>query len=101
MYLRFTTTLVDEDSHKPEGVFSAAYALLDSGDLDSDEWKLLREILNWFNENLPHPPKKFSAGRAIFWFRSTAHESINRVWEMIHILRAHDRHIVVYKCRRL
>jgi hypothetical protein len=37
MYLRFVTTRIDEDSHKPQGVFVAAYSLLDSGDLNPDE----------------------------------------------------------------
>ena len=62
MYLRFVTTRVHKDSHKPEGVFAAAYALLDSGALTRDEWKVLREMLNWFNANLKSPPKTFDAG---------------------------------------
>jgi hypothetical protein len=101
MFLRFATTRIDEDSHKPQGVFAAAYSLLDSGDLNSDEWQRLREILDWFNEHLPHPPKKFSADRAIFWFWSNAEESINRIWELVHLLRLHGYHVEVYKCRRL
>lgn len=78
MFLRFTITQIDEDSHKPQGVFVAAYGLLDSGDLDSVEWKRLRELLDWFNEHLPHPPDSFYASRAIFWFKSSAHENISR-----------------------
>jgi hypothetical protein len=101
MYLRFTTTIIDDDSKKPRGLFVEAYELLESGDLSSIEWKQLREILDWFNINLPQPPKKFSANRAVFWFRSEAHECIDKIWEMVHLLRAHDRHIVVQKCRRL
>ena len=62
MYLRFVTTRVDEDSHKPQGVLVASYALLDSGDLTRDEWKHVRGILDWFNENLPHPPETVQNG---------------------------------------
>ena len=101
MYLRFVTTRVDEDSHKPQGVFVAAYSLLDSGDLSSDEWKRMREILDWFNKHLPHPPKDFTTGRAIFWFKSSAEESIKNIWELVHLLRQHGHHIEVHKCRRL
>ncbi|HEY0079584.1 MAG TPA: hypothetical protein VGB73_13305 [Pyrinomonadaceae bacterium] len=101
MFLRFTITQIDEDSHKPQGVFSAAYSLLESGDLDSAEWKRLRELLDWFNENLPPPPDSFYASRAIFWFKSNAQEDISRIWELVHLLRAHGYHIEVYKCRRL
>jgi hypothetical protein len=100
MFLRFTTTRIDEDSHKPEGVFQAGLSLLDSGDLDRTEWTRLREILIWFNKNLPSP-ESFSADRAIFWFKSAADESIKRVWDLVHILRAHECHVVVHKCRRL
>jgi hypothetical protein len=101
MFLRFTITEIDEDSRKPQGVFTGAYSLLDSGDLDSNEWKRLRELLDWFNEKLPHPLDSFYASRAIFWFKSNAHESISRIWELIYLLRPHGYHVDVYKCRSL
>jgi hypothetical protein len=101
MYLRFVTTRVHKDSHKPEGVFAAAYTLLDSGDLTRDEWKILREMLNWFNANLKSPPKKFHARRAIFWFKSNAEDNIRKIWALIHLLREHGHYIEVHKCRKL
>jgi len=79
----------------------AAYSLLDSGDLSSDEWKHVREILDWFNEHLPHPPDSFSKSRAIFWFKSSAKEGIKKIWELVYLLRQHGRHVEVYKCRYL
>jgi hypothetical protein len=101
MYLRFVTTRIDSDSHKPKGVFVASYELLDSGSLTRDEWKQVREILDWFNAHLPHPPKNFTTGRAIFWFKSSAEESIGKVWELVHMLREYGHFVEVYKCRRL
>jgi hypothetical protein len=101
MYLRFTTTAQDGDSHKAEGIFTAAYKLLDSGDLDSIERERLREMLIWFSKNLPTPPKNFLAGRAIFWFRPSAKECLQRVWEMVFMLREYGTHVTVYKCPRL
>jgi hypothetical protein len=101
VFLRFVTTRIDEDSHRPQGVLVASYSLLDSGILSSDEWKRLREILDWFNAHLPHPPKSFVAGRAIFWFKSTATGSISRIWELVYMLRHHSHHVEVHKCRRL
>jgi hypothetical protein len=101
MYLRFVITHIDEDSRKPQGVFVAAYSLLESSDLGPEEWASLRGLLDWFNENLPHPPKGFYASRAIFWFKSGAHENISRVWELVHLLRVHGYHVEVYKCRHL
>jgi len=94
-------TQIDEDSRRPQGVFVASYSLLDSGKLDAAEWKRLRELLDWFNDNLPHPPETFYTSRAIFWFKSSAHENIDKVWELIHLLREHNHHIEVHKCRRL
>jgi hypothetical protein len=101
MFMRFVTTRIDENSRNPQGVFQAAYDLLESGDLSSDEWKHLREILIWFNQNLPTPPDKFPGGRAIFWFKSGATENIKRIWELVHFLRLHGYHVEVHKCRRL
>jgi hypothetical protein len=101
MYLRFVTKRIDEDSHKQKGVFVAAYELLDSGDLSKEEWRRVREILNWFNRSLPHPPNDFKPGRAIFWFDTKAKDCIGRVWELVAILREHGHYVEVFKCRRL
>jgi len=101
MYLRFVTTRIDKDSRKQQGVFAASYALLDSGELSRDEWKRLREIQIWFNANLTSPPKSFNAGRAIFWFKSSAEENIRNIWELVHLLRQHGHFVEVHKCRRL
>ena len=101
MFLRFVTTRTDEDSHKPQGVFVASYALLDSGELNAAEHKQLREIQLWFSQYLPTPPKKFSAGRAIFWFKASAGENIRNIWELVYLLRQHGFYVEIYMCRRL
>jgi len=101
VYLRFACTRTDEDSHRPQGIFAASYALLDAGTLNADERQRLREIQIWFNKHLPPPPDSFVASRAIFWFKASATESISRVWELVHLLRFHSHVVEVYKCRRL
>lgn len=101
MYLRFTTSKMDEDSKRPRGIFVGAYELLESGDLSSAECKHLREILDRHKANLPLPLESFEASRAIFWFRSRAAENIRRIWELVAFLRAHDVAISVHKCRHL
>jgi hypothetical protein len=101
MYLRFVTTRIHKDSHKPQGVFAASYALLDSPDLTREEWGHLRGITIWFNANLPTPPKKFDSRRAIFWFKSSAEQNIRKVRELVYVLREHGHHVEVYKCRKL
>lgn len=101
MYIRFTIKEIDDDSRKPQGVFSAAYALLDSNELDPIESKQLREALLWFEDNLLRPSDNLYASRAIFWFKSHAHESIDQIWELVNLLKLHGHFIEVHKCRSL
>jgi hypothetical protein len=101
MFMRFVTTRLHPESHQPRGVFSAAYALMDSEILSNEDRRHLRELLVWFNKNLPHPPKTFDARRATFWFKSSAKENVAKIWELVHFLRLHDHHVEVQKCSRL
>jgi hypothetical protein len=101
MYLRFVITRIDRRSNKPQGVFAASYALLDSGGLTREEWDNLRGMIIWFNANLPTPPKKFDSRRAVFWFKSAAEENVRKVWELVRVLREPGHHVEVYKCRTL
>jgi hypothetical protein len=66
MFMRFVVTQIDEDSHQPQGVFAAAYDLLESDNLNSDVEKHLREVLFWFEENLHSPKDYFDADSALF-----------------------------------
>jgi hypothetical protein len=100
MFLRFVITQVDDVSHKPQGLFVAAHELIDSGELPLDERDQLREILIWFNQNLPSP-RRMAASPAIFWFKSSADECIERMWELVEALRYHGYLVEVEKCREL
>jgi hypothetical protein len=100
MFLRFVITLIDDVSHKPKGLFVAADELLESGDLSLVERELLREVIIWFNKNLPSP-RRMAASRAIFWFKSSADECIKRMWELAHVLEHHGYLVEVEKCRVL
>lgn len=101
MFIRFAVTRIDEESNQPQGIFTAAYELLDAGDLSPVEEARLIEILRWFEENLPSPNRFFEARRAIFWFKAEAAENVERMWEVVQTLRQHDYYVEVYKCRRL
>ncbi len=100
MFLRFIITQIDDVSHKPQGLFVAANDLIDSGELPLEERKQLREIIIWFNKNLPSP-RRMAANRAIFWFKSSADECIKRMWELVYLLRYHGYLVEVEKCREL
>jgi hypothetical protein len=68
MFLRFAVKQIDEDSRRPKGVFAAAYELLDSCELAPEESEQLRDLLYWFDENLPEPSEDFT--RAGLYFGS-------------------------------
>jgi hypothetical protein len=100
MFLRFVISQVDDVSHKPKGLFIAAQDLLDSGALSQEERLQFREVLIWFNKNLPSPRYEF-ASRRIFWFKSSAEDCVKRMWELTHLLRYHGYLVEVEKCREL
>ena len=83
------------------GIFRAASRVEVRSQLSDWTREWLRDSLDWFNENLPHPPKNFTTGRAVFWFKSSAEKSIRSVWELVHVLRQHGHCVEVHKCRRL
>ena len=101
MYIRFVITQINEDSHQPQGLFRAASLLLDSGDLTAEEHKRLQDVLVWFNVNLPAPNRRDIRGRVTFWFYASAQECVRRMWEIVHVLRAHDYFVEVHKCEHL
>ena len=98
MYLRFVITQIDDHSHQPQGLFRASDVLLKSAELEADEKKRLQEILIWFNKNLPAPNKPYITGNVTFWFKTAAQEHIRRMWELVHVLRAHGYLVEVHKC---
>ena len=99
MFLRFGVTQIDDDSQQPQGLFMAAHELLDSGDLARDEGLQLREVLIWFNKNLPSP--RIGRTRAIFWFKSETKACIDRMWDLVNLLRLHGYLIEIKKYREL
>ncbi len=101
MYIRFTITQVNKDSHQPQGLFRAAGALIDSGELTAEEHKQLQEALVWFNINLPEPKRRDIRGRVTFWFYASAQECVRRMWSIARILRAHDYFVEVRRCEHL
>jgi hypothetical protein len=100
MFLRFVITQLDDVSHKPQGLFVAADNLIESGTLSAEERLQLREVIIWFNKNLPSP-RSMVPSRAIFWFKSSADECIKQMWELTQVLGHHGYLVEVEKCRVL
>lgn len=99
MYLRFIVTQIDPDSTRRQGVFAAAYGLLDSLEITPDDRIELRRILDWFRVNLPIP-KRLTTRGAIFWFKSDATETIRQIWQLVHLLRRNDHQVELIKSRK-
>src|SRR3954469_1714991 len=70
------------------GVFTAWYALKDSGRVPPHQYEPLRQAIEWFNAHLPIPQR---AARipvdAIFWFRADQPEMTRRLWTVVTGLR--------------
>lgn len=108
-YLRFVVARTHPDSGVREGVFGAAYELLDGHDLAATERKALRAHLVWFTSNLATPDRfnrSTSKGsylrntRGISWLKSDADEHLARLREMVLILEEHGFHVTMQKSRR-
>ena len=98
MYLRFITSGIDEDSEREVGLFHAVFELRDSGKLSVEEEARLKEISDWFDENL-EKPKRFTTSKpphyrkkskALSWFKDGAEEHLSRIREISEILRHHN-----------
>jgi hypothetical protein len=99
MYLRFTVSERDSDSGAPKGLFMAAYDLLDDAELEDYERIQLRELLDWFGENL-RPPPCLKEGRypaAVCWFDPEATEHVRRMWRLVWVLRGRGRLVKLHK----
>lgn len=67
------------------GLFAAAYRLRDDADLEGHDSRRLEELLAWFRDELPIPPKHLVPEGALFWYREGGRFS-QRMWELAHVL---------------
>lgn len=94
-YVRFVTSVIDEDSGKRRGVFQAVADLVDAKELSEHELEELQSIRKWFDQHLNTPdrfarsPKRNAAPKAISWYKSSATEFVSRMHGMCRILNEH------------
>ena len=86
-FVRFQTQLRCGWTGRPAGLFVAAGRVEDSARTSENARILLRENLAWFNSNLTAPSLVGRQWRCLFWFRSDAEELIQRMWDVVAILR--------------
>jgi len=94
-YLRFVVLASHPDTGEQAGLFTAAYDVHYNGNLPKYQVEQLDELLTWFRNNLKIP-EKFNrstskgawrrGGPGISWFKSNAHQHIERMRELALIL---------------
>lgn len=94
-FVRFVADAVDADSGKRQGVFQAAYALLDGNELPAYEREQLQHDLHCFRDHLRVPTRfaqsrsKAAAPKAIGWFKSSATDAVGRMHAICRVLEEH------------
>lgn len=105
MFIRFVSGEVDSDARVPVGLFHSLDQLYWSDEVPMYELDALREVQNWFEENLTSIPDYVSDyGRsyeAVCWFKSTASDHLARAWEMAGILERNDVLVWTIKSREV
>ncbi|MFB3105209.1 MAG: hypothetical protein ACE1ZA_09785 [Pseudomonadales bacterium] len=99
VYIRFITREQDEASHSLVDVFTHAYRLRDSDQLQPHEEETLGNALRWLQKNVTIPKllKEPENERAICWFKSAAEKPLANVWKIVHVLREHDVQVEMIK----
>jgi len=69
MYTRAVVPTIDSESCQRTGVLIAGHDLLKKNWLDERNEDCLRELLGWFNQNIPIPRRRRWKSRSIFWFK--------------------------------
>lgn len=99
MFLRFIVRRQDPDSRQFSGIFTEAYTLADSDNVDKQSEKCIRKILSWFRDNLAVPLKttRKQSDRAISWFRTNADGPLVQIWDLVSILKVNGIDIEMIK----
>jgi hypothetical protein len=90
-YLRFTVAAADDDSGLPQGLFQAAYGLRDEGLFLPHEATWFTDVVGWFQNHLAAPKDTAQriSTRAIFWFKASATEHVQRMRALAVLLKHH------------
>jgi len=103
MYLRFVQGADSEDARWLTGVITAARVLRDDARLEPHQIDVVNESFDWFNAHVPCPPfqEKLKSGKwsadAVAWFLPEATEAIQRMWELVAVLKDHGMPVRVVR----
>ena|SRR5688500_4917695 len=103
-FIRFVLARRHPGSGFEAGVFTLAYTLRDSPDVEAADQALLAENLAWFDKNLDTPPRfnrSASKGfyrrhtRGIAWFKDSATEHLERMHQIRAILERYGHAVTM------
>lgn len=98
MFIRFLT-------HDGRGLFQAAYDLLHSDDLSGCDWVELRELLDWFNDELPNPPSliyaRYRHARTWFIDDESAYEHMAQATLLAQVIERHTQPLRILRRKRI
>ena len=103
-FIRFVLTTPNPDTGVADGVFGQAYKMMKGAELERGEREQLREVIEWFEKNLPAPDcfnRSKSKGyyrratRGIHWFRDTATECLMKMHLVTNVLESHGHPVSV------
>jgi hypothetical protein len=103
MFIRFITEFKNADGEIETGVFQAAGFLRQNNKIYNYDKEHLLELRDWFNDYLEKPDRFNKAKRknksniSLSWFKSTATEHLQKMYEMKHILDKYDIEVTVIK----
>ena len=91
-YVRLAVARLNNESYQFSGAFAATYQLLDSGRLSAFDIERFYRVLEWFHDNL-RIPRTLNTSRGIFWFKSSATDCIDTIWDLARLLRIHGEDV--------
>ncbi len=99
MFLRFVVCRQDQESRSFTGLFTLAYELHESHELQDHEDVRLGQFLEWMRANLATPDCLETPGneRAICWFKDTATTALEKAWDAVSLLRERGESIEMIK----
>jgi hypothetical protein len=92
MFIRFITQFINQYGETDTGLFSALRFVREHSLTQDEEVKELKDLRNWFNENLQVPDRfsnaanKKPASISLSWFKDSAKNHIKKIYAIIEIL---------------
>ena len=102
MYLRFVSGIDSESATKQHGLFTEIQSLKDEELLLDYQYKLVQEVFEYFNKNLPVPPykQKNISKNGVAWFKGSATGFIKRMWDLVAILEQNEVNVRIMKTEK-